>query len=68
MTERNPLPLKNWKKAQAVIAHVIEKRPSMTLQELINVLYHVDMDHYEKFEEQLMGLEYIKTKESIEIH
>lgn len=63
-TSRNNIPQKNIEKFKNVVLYILEKvgaRPNVGLTVLYKLLYFIDFDYYEKFEEQLMGLTYVKN-------
>lgn len=58
------IPQKNLDKFKQVFLYILEKvgnRPNVGMTVLYKLLYFVDFDYYEKYEEQLMGLTYIKN-------
>jgi len=54
------------KKARAVILYLLSRR-KMTKQKLTYMLYYLDFDYWEKFEEVFLGFSYKKTKNGIKI-
>jgi uncharacterized phage-associated protein len=61
---RISIPQKNLEKFKQVFLYVLEKtagRPNVGMTVLYKLLYFIDFDYYEKYEEQLMGLTYIKN-------
>ena len=61
---RISIPAKNLEKFKQVFLYVLEKtagRPNVGMTVLYKLLYFIDFDYYEKYEEQLMGLTYIKN-------
>lgn len=61
---RISVPQKNIEKFQAVLLYVLNKvgaKPNVGQTVLYKLLYFIDFDYYEKYEEQLMGLSYIKN-------
>ncbi len=61
---RNSIPKKNLRKAKEVLLYIINKIGSKSpVDEIVlyNLLYFIDFNFYEKYEEQLMGLSYIKN-------
>jgi hypothetical protein len=54
----------NEKKAKAVILYLLSKG-KMTKQKLTYMLYYLDFDYWEKFEEVFMGFTYQKTPNDI---
>jgi transcriptional regulator with XRE-family HTH domain len=71
-TARKPLsgmrinvPQKNIKKFKEVLLYVLEKvgaMPQVGETVLYKLLYFIDFDYYEKYEEQLIGATYMKNK------
>lgn len=58
------LPRANVKKFKEVLLYVLEKagaRPHIGETAIYKLLYFIDFDYYEKFEEQLIGAKYIKN-------
>lgn len=67
MTEemRISVPIKNIPKFKEVFLYILNKvgaKPNVGKTVLFKLLYFIDFDYYELYEEQLMGLEYIKNK------
>lgn len=61
---RISIPQKNLEKFKEVLLYVLEKvgsKPNVGMTVLYKLLYFIDFDYYEKFEEQLMGATYIKN-------
>ena len=61
---RIDIPQKKLEKFRQVFLYILEKvgsRPNIGMTALYKILYFIDFDYYEKFEEQLMGLTYIKN-------
>jgi len=61
---RIDVPQKNLKKFKEVLLYVLEKvgsKPNVGMTVLYKLLYFIDFDYYEKFEEQLLGATYIKN-------
>lgn len=61
---RISVPQKNIKKFKEVLLYVLEKvgaKPNIGETALYKLLYFIDFDYYEKYEEQLMGCAYIKN-------
>ena len=59
------IPIKNIEKFKQVFLYILKKigaKPNVGQTVLYKLLYFIDFDYYELFEEQLMGLEYIKNK------
>lgn len=58
------MPKANAKKFREVLLYILEKagaRPNIGETAIYKLLYFVDFDYYEKFEEQLTGARYIKN-------
>ena len=63
-TMRINVPQKNLKKFKEVLLYILEKvggKPNVGQTVLYKLLYFIDFDYYEKFEEQLIGATYIKN-------
>jgi DNA-binding XRE family transcriptional regulator len=61
---RISIPQKNLKKFKQVFLYILNEaggKPNVGLTVLYKLLYFIDFDYYEKYEEQLMGLTYIKN-------
>jgi transcriptional regulator with XRE-family HTH domain len=61
---RIDIPQKNLDKFKQVFLYVLEKvgsRPNVGMTVLYKLLYFIDFDYYEQYEEQLMGLTYFKN-------
>ena len=61
---RISIPQKNLDKFKQVFLYILERvgnRPNVGMTVLYKLLYFVDFDYFEKYEEQLMGLTYIKN-------
>lgn len=61
---RIDVPQKNLKKFKEVLLYVLEKvgsKPNVGMTVLYKLLYFIDFDYYEKFEEQLVGATYIRN-------
>jgi transcriptional regulator with XRE-family HTH domain len=61
---RIDVPQKNIKKFKEVLLYVLEKvgsKSNVGMTVLYKLLYFIDFDYYEKFEEQLIGATYIKN-------
>ena len=61
---RISVPQKNLEKFKEVLLYVLSKvggRPNVGETVLYKLLYFIDFDFYEKFEEQLIGAKYIKN-------
>lgn len=58
------VPKKNLKKFKEVLLYILSKvgsKPNVGETVLYKLLYFIDFDYYEKFEEQLIGATYIKN-------
>ncbi|MFH1392533.1 MAG: type II toxin-antitoxin system antitoxin SocA domain-containing protein [bacterium] len=58
------MPRANAKKFKEVLLYILEKvgaRPNIGETAIYKLLYFIDFDYYEKFEEQLVGATYIKN-------
>ena len=61
---RISIPQKNYEKFKEVLLYVLSKvggRPNVGETVLYKLLYFIDFDYFEKFEEQLIGATYIKN-------
>ncbi len=61
---RDNKPKKDLEKFKQVLLYILEKvgaRPNIGQTVLYKLLYFIDFDYYEKYEEQLMGLTYFKN-------
>lgn len=61
---RISVPIKNQKKFKTVLTYILKKvggKPNIGMTVIYKLLYFIDFDYYEKFEEQLMGAVYIKN-------
>lgn len=61
---RISVPQQNLKKFKEVLLYILEKvgaRPNIGETAIYKLLYFIDFDYYEKFEEQLIGARYIKN-------
>jgi len=61
---RISIPKKHLDKFKQVLLYILEKtagKPNVGMTVLYKLLYFIDFDYYEKYEEQLMGLTYIKN-------
>lgn len=61
---RIEIPQKRLDKFKQVFLYILERvggKPNVGLTVLYKLLYFIDFDYYEKYEEQLMGLTYIKN-------
>lgn len=58
------IPQKNLKKFKEVLLYILEKvgaKPNIGETAIYKLMYFIDFDYYEKFEEQLIGATYIKN-------
>ena len=58
------IPQNNKAKFQEVLLYILEQvgaKPNVGLTVLYKLLYFIDFDYYEKYEQQLMGLTYFKN-------
>ena len=58
------VPQENMGKFREILLYILQKigaKPTVGETVLYKILYFIDFDFYEKFEEQLMGLKYIKN-------
>ena len=58
------IPQKNLEKFEEVLLYILGKvgsRPNVGETVIYKLLYFIDFDYYEKYEEQLMGAKYIKN-------
>lgn len=61
---RIDVPQKNLKRFKEVLLYILEKvgsKSNVGMTVLYKLLYFIDFDYYEKFEEQLIGATYIKN-------
>lgn len=61
---RISIPQKHIAKFKQVLLYILKKvggKPNVGMAVLYKFLYFIDFDYYEKYEEQLMGLAYIKN-------
>jgi transcriptional regulator with XRE-family HTH domain len=61
---RIDVPQKNLKKFKEVLLYILEKvgsKSNVGMTVIYKLLYFIDFDYYEKFEEQLIGATYIKN-------
>lgn len=61
---RISVPQRNVEKFKEVLLYLLEKvgaRPNIGETAIYKLLYFIDFDYYEKFEEQLIGAKYIKN-------
>ena len=64
-TIRISVPQKNMAKFRAVLIYILKKvggKTNVGMTVLYKLLYFIDFDYYEKYEEQLMGLVYLKNQ------
>ena len=64
ITDRISIPQERVKKFKQVLLYVLSKvggKPNIGQTALYKLLYFIDFDYYEKFEEQLIGARYIKN-------
>ena len=62
---RISVPQRNLKKFKEVLLYILEKvgaKPNIGETAIYKLLYFIDFDYYEKFEEQLIGATYIKNR------
>lgn len=65
MNDRINIPQKNIEKFKQVLLYILAKvgsKPNVAKTVLYKLLYFMDFDYYELYEEQFMGLEYIKKR------
>lgn len=58
------IPQQKLNKFKQILLYILKKvggKPNIGMTALYKLLYFIDFDYYEKFEEQIMGLEYIKN-------
>ncbi len=58
------VPKKDYEKFREVLLYILDQvgaKPNVGETVLYKLLYFIDLDYYEKYEQQLMGLEYIKN-------
>jgi len=61
---RISVPQQNIKKFKEILLYILEKvgaRPQIGETAIYKLLYFIDFDYYEKYEEQLIGARYIKN-------
>jgi len=61
---RISVPIKNYKKFKTVLAYILKKvggKPNIGMTVIYKLLYFIDFDYYEKYEEQLMGAVYVRN-------
>jgi uncharacterized phage-associated protein len=61
---RISIPQQNLEKFKQILLYLLQKvggKPNIGMTALYKLLYFIDFDFYEKYEEQLMGLKYIKN-------
>lgn len=54
-------PIFNQQKAREVILYILNKYPAMKETVLYNMLYFIDFDYYERYEEHLIGFTWKKN-------
>jgi hypothetical protein len=54
------MPKLNKEKTKEVIKYILKKCGKMSAKKLQGLLYFMDFDYYEKYEEHLTGLTYMK--------
>lgn len=57
---RNPIPNFNREKTREIILYIMNKYPNINEKTLCHILYFIDFDYYELYEEHLMGFTWIK--------
>lgn len=60
MNLRNPNPKLNKEKSRQIILYLLNKYGEISEKKLITLLYFISFDYYEKYEEHLTGLKFIK--------
>jgi transcriptional regulator with XRE-family HTH domain len=61
---RISIPQKNIEKFRQILIHILRKcggKPNVGMTAIYKLLYFIDFDYYERYEEQLMGLVYLKS-------
>ena len=58
--KRNNQPKLNERKAKQVILYLLNRLGPISREKLEMLLYFIDMDYYEKYEEHFMGFKYVK--------
>jgi hypothetical protein len=61
---RISVPQENIEKFKQVLLYILQKvgtKPNFDQTVLFHLLYFMDFDYYEHYEEQFMGLKYIKS-------
>lgn len=61
---RISIPQKNIEKFRQILIHILRKcggKPNVGMTVIYKILYFIDFDYYEKHEEQIMGLVYLKN-------
>ena len=61
---RISIPRRNIEKFKQVLLYILQKvgaKPNIGETAIYKLLYFIDFDYYERYEEQLMGLKYIKN-------
>lgn len=57
---RISMPTFNTEKAREAIIYILHKFPDLNQGQLMDMLYFMDFDYYEKYEEHLFGFTYKK--------
>ena len=57
---RNNVPVVDVDKTKEVVLYILDKVGTVEESVLFNLLYFIDFDFYEKYEEHLMGMSYVK--------
>ena len=63
-TARINIPQERYDKFKQILLYILKKvggKPNVGMTVLYKILYFIDFDYYEKYEEQLMGLRYVKN-------
>lgn len=61
---RISVPGEHYEKFKQILLYILKKvggKPNVGITVLYKILYFIDFDYYEKYEEQLMGLKYVKN-------
>ena len=67
MNIRQNKPKLNPQKARQAILYILNKCGTISEQKLIYLLFFIDFDFYEKYEEHFLGFTYFKQNKSIKI-
>lgn len=59
---RESSPTLNRQKTREIILYILEKMPEISDRTLKEILYFIDFDYYERYEEHLMGFTWKKKK------